>query len=1197
MSLNASSSEISLWSAADLAARFNAMRAANVGLPSVNNVSGLILSSALIFLEFFLAYAIICGVVDAYAAARLKDALIDAPVIRALSRMAQLKGMSFVVDRNLSSEEQCVPASYALLHPPENSAASLFPLLAVARGAQSPAEKLIASNIVPENTDVLLAAAARANGVRVPDAVARIPGLLPDRINRILGSSATCTKRCCALRGVLTRYVLLKLFFSHPLLTPITRFDAILTRFARTASLFKHLLAVIFAQVLLYSFYSRSVGVIDTTSFFTLDIGAYHFMGVLLTIFICEGLRLVMSTLIDAISNLAFQSRYPLVYAERIRRHAADMRAAIMTPEQLQAAVAAARAATALQLAGGKLVPADAEIEGGDGEGGGKAGDKEKDNASGLQDAAGRIDTPSESEHGAAARTSLLLQNPTDEYLFAVAAAPFFSSDEATRRLDALSSALTPHAGTAESGPVGFPVLADSQKDVFGSARDGADAGAKLNADETSIYVGSSKSAGAAESRAVNEAPSENHHIAKKDCCAPRVRLKALKDEAAVRAEDEEIRAAAEREEARAQKLWSIAEKSVNAARSARKRYHETTSAVVAGLRDYVEVIMNSTMALVILTAFCFLVVMWYIVVGFAKQTDTVFSDFASYFVFFQAGMFLLVEPLRVTLSVIFSLVLWPSLRVQIYRAPYCGRSIRRAIARASAQVKQGMGAAHSDPAAVRAAAVASHFPAAFAVFAYGGVLAFSSAASKAVDARIVAATTSSDAQVVSDAVQQRATDNAVAHAEEEADAMDAIDAAIAAGREPPPSPLAPLRGPSQTLHVQVLSSEDRVALANVEIMKEVAAMEVIEERRVASRRRADYVPTPPPEPEPVEEVESVFGSLARRLGISSRSGNARLTRQFSTRNLLSGLSLRTAVVAPAPASEEAAADAPMPSPQESPSTGSRRWAIASALAQTFNNTATSLSVGLMGLSRRTLTAPLSPNDLGGVSAFVQSADAGEGADAPSGDNAEEEALLNELTFDFGAHINEPLSTWRAAHPDAIAARLNGRHDITDDDCAYLRGVRILNIAGCTQLTDAAFAHLDALEILVMNGCALITDAGLARLPKLRKLLMKNCTGVTDAAFKSTPRLLQLDVDGCRQLTPAALDDLTELRIVSTSLCRADLKARAEQVMQEHGHAKRPARPVAVARAGGVSGAGTVRATAGPHPLRKTAAKPTFRRH
>lgn len=1135
------------WSADDLDARFNFMRVAHTGLPPLTSISTFELAGALIYLEFFVILAILANILDYFSYARFKDALDDAPIIRALSRMSQLQNTAFVVDRVLDGAHPCNPTSTALTRPAEASARALFPLLAVARGAASPVEMLLESHVLPDDSRALIVAAARANGVACPDAFLRRRfGSVADRVNAAVGTDASCSVRCCALRRVIARYVLLKMYFSHTLMSPFTRFNPRVTRVSQVGMLFKHLLAVILAGVALYSFYSKGVGKVDDTSYLTVYFGAFHLLGIVFTIAICESTRLIIGSLLEAGSELTFSHRYPLVNAERIRRHAADLRAAVMTPAELAAAIATARFAQSAQRAGGGL-PTLTE-GGGEGEETGGGGDRPRIVVEST--APEVVSSPT----GAAATTSLLLQNPTDEYLLAIAAAPFFA--------EVVKSGGGPLSTSVTSVDDG----SGRTKITLTAAANGTGSSSKK---EPPVATKGGESAGDAVIDVIAGAKSVPPVPAGARCCASRARLRAPKDEAAVLAEDDAVRKAAAREETRAQLLWETAQKSLSAARSAHAAY------AALSLRDTVLAVCSDNAYLFkFATLGCFLAVAWYVLVGLARQSDAVIENYFTNFLIYQAVLFLVVEPLQITATTLGQLVVWPGLRALIFRAPFgVGRAMRRFVARANARVKDT--SRNNDPAAVRAAAIAVHFPAALAVFAYGGALAFSSVTSGAVDARVAKATTNTDQQIVADAIAQRAEDTAIQEADAEADHMEAEDAARASGAAMPPPP------PhfEHPLPHHVISSEERVALANFEILKTVAGLELAEAERIASHRGAADAPSSPSEHTPRTPSEGRSSFYAElRSGVASLADS--LARRPSMRRIFA-TSNRSATVAPAPPqqdgvdegapSEPAAVAAAPPSDFFAPF-----QTIATSVSDVFSYAASASARMLASLS------PTSPSQLGGNSTFVPFPTA-----AAAGDGPAEDALLNELTFDFGPHIEGPLAAWRGANPDAQFARLNGRRDLTDDDCAFLRGVRVLNIANCSQLTDAAFVHFSSVEVLVMNGCANITAAGFAHMPRLRKLLMKHCVAATDASFKRLVHLRQLDIDGCRKLTVAALDGLSELRIVSAHSCDPKLKARAEEIMNRQ--ARRPVVAVVRARAAPASAA---------HPTTHTPrAKTGTRRH
>ena len=92
----------------------------------------------------------------------------------------------------------------------------------------------------------------------------------------------------------------------------------------------------------------------------------------------------------------------------------------------------------------------------------------------------------------------------------------------------------------------------------------------------------------------------------------------------------------------------------------------------------------------------------------------------------------------------------------------------------------------------------------------------------------------------------------------------------------------------------------------------------------------------------------------------------------------------------------------------------------------------------------------------------------------------------------FGPDIEGSLQEWRQQNPDATVANIEGRRDLTDADFVHLKGIRKLNMAGCTQITDAAFVHLKGIHMLEMWDCtqAGITDGAFVHLKGIHTLNM-----------------------------------------------------------------------------------------------------------
>jgi hypothetical protein len=65
-------------------------------------------------------------------------------------------------------------------------------------------------------------------------------------------------------------------------------------------------------------------------------------------------------------------------------------------------------------------------------------------------------------------------------------------------------------------------------------------------------------------------------------------------------------------------------------------------------------------------------------------------------------------------------------------------------------------------------------------------------------------------------------------------------------------------------------------------------------------------------------------------------------------------------------------------------------------------------------------------------------------------------------------------SRWRRAFPAAVAASVRGNRRLRDADFVHLRGLRSLDMSGCSQatITDAAFAHLAGIHTLYTSTIA-----------------------------------------------------------------------------------------------------------------------------
>jgi len=86
--------------------------------------------------------------------------------------------------------------------------------------------------------------------------------------------------------------------------------------------------------------------------------------------------------------------------------------------------------------------------------------------------------------------------------------------------------------------------------------------------------------------------------------------------------------------------------------------------------------------------------------------------------------------------------------------------------------------------------------------------------------------------------------------------------------------------------------------------------------------------------------------------------------------------------------------------------------------------------------------------------------------------------------------IRGSVALWRKCFPYALSANLGWRRDVVDADLEHLRGVRHVNISGCTSLTDSGFLHLAGVRELNMPFCdqPTITDLALQRIAGVERL-------------------------------------------------------------------------------------------------------------
>ena len=134
---------------------------------------------------------------------------------------------------------------------------------------------------------------------------------------------------------------------------------------------------------------------------------------------------------------------------------------------------------------------------------------------------------------------------------------------------------------------------------------------------------------------------------------------------------------------------------------------------------------------------------------------------------------------------------------------------------------------------------------------------------------------------------------------------------------------------------------------------------------------------------------------------------------------------------------------------------------------------------------------------------------------------------------------------WRACFPRARCASVNNfyrRAPVVDGDFVHFVGLWELDMSYCRAVTDAAFVRLRGIRVLNMTGCSqpTITDAGLAHLVGIQKLCIAGCSQatLTDIAFAPLQGIRALNINGCSQLTDAAFAHLKGIHTLLMYGCK-----------------------------------------------------------
>jgi len=152
---------------------------------------------------------------------------------------------------------------------------------------------------------------------------------------------------------------------------------------------------------------------------------------------------------------------------------------------------------------------------------------------------------------------------------------------------------------------------------------------------------------------------------------------------------------------------------------------------------------------------------------------------------------------------------------------------------------------------------------------------------------------------------------------------------------------------------------------------------------------------------------------------------------------------------------------------------------------------------------------------------------------------------LDVILVDEGPVIVGSLVEWKTQNPQALAANIRNRRDLSDADFAHLAGVHTLEMSWCDQatITDAAFAHIAGVHTLNMALCnqATITDAAFAHIAGVHTLDMSYCPQetITDAAFAHIAGVHTLNMMECYQetITDAAFAHIAGVHTLNMAHC------------------------------------------------------------
>ena len=284
-------------------------------------------------IDVFLFLIFAAKIIDSIASEKLRIGLEEDEDLKVLHRIEKLKGQKFVIDKELDwiepvydNEGETNENDSDTSSPRLSLFSYIFPIREVCLTAKSPAFGLLDRDTHSSQDEAI-----QTNQIQV----------ILSRFDEICGPTASTFKRMWILRGVIFRYLLLKLYFDLSWISPFTRYDQFRSRASRLTLKLGLLATSFWATLAFYSFKSNSVGVVaDSNSLSFQDLVTYNVLAV-----VFQQLILVLITqLITSASEISFRYRFPFVYAEMRRRQASELRFSAMTPEELEEALREAQA-------------------------------------------------------------------------------------------------------------------------------------------------------------------------------------------------------------------------------------------------------------------------------------------------------------------------------------------------------------------------------------------------------------------------------------------------------------------------------------------------------------------------------------------------------------------------------------------------------------------------------------------------------------------------------------------------------------------------------------------------------------------------------------------------------------------------------------------------------------------------------------